>query len=109
MQIVPAEIVAYTPGGSAVFLCVTSRAINTGTIRGVQWFIDGVQVNNLQYDTEEFFPSENLGRLQFTNVTLDLDMSVISCAAEFESGSTENSSTQSVLRVQGEACRSWCT
>ena len=97
----PPEIVAYD-GGSARYLCITSSSINS--VRGVQWFIDGVRVNNLQYGTEEeFFPnSGNLGRLYFTNVTLDLDMSVISCAAEFESGSTESSSTRSVLRVQGE-------
>ena len=100
----PLEITAYS-GGSATYLCITSSSINTETVRGVQWFIGGVQVNNLQYGTkEEFFPNNgNSGQLLFTNITLDLDMSRISCAAEFESGSNESSNTQSLLRVQGEA------
>ena len=98
----PSEITAYD-GGSATYLCITSTSINTETVRGVQWFIDGVQLDNLQHGTEEeFFPNNgNSGRLRFTDVTLDLDMSRIFCAAEFESGSTESSSTQSLLRVQG--------
>ena len=102
----PAEIVAYTPGGSATFQCVTSASSNTGTIRGVQWFANEVQIENFPPGIiKEFFPDNgNLGRLHFTDITPDLDMSVITCAAEFQSGSTESSSTQSVLRVQGEAC-----
>ena len=104
VRVSPPEITAYD-GGLATYLCRTSSSINSETVRGVQWFTDGVRVNNLQYGTEEeFFPnSGNLGRLRFTNVTLDLNMSVISCAAEFESESTESSNTQSLLRVQGEA------
>ena len=98
----PSQIVAYR-GGSATFLCTRS----TGIIRGIQWFINYTQIENLQYRTEEeFFPDNgNLGQLHFTNITLDLDMSRITCAVEFESGSIESSSTQSVLRVQGKAYR----
>ena len=98
----PSEITAYS-GGSATYFCITSGSINTETVRGVQWFIDGVQRNDLQHGTEEVFvpDNENSGQLHFTGPTLDLDMSVISCAAVFESGSTESSSTQSLLRVQG--------
>ena len=102
--IFPPEITAYDRG-SATYFCITSGSTNTETVQGVQWFMGGVQLNNLQHGTEEeFFPNNgNSGQLHFTGPTPDLNMSVISCAAEFESGSTESSSTQSLLRVQGEA------
>ena len=102
----PSEIIAYS-GGSATFLCLTSASFNTETILRIRWIIDEIPVENLRHDTEEeFFPHNgNSGRLRFTNVTLDLDRSRIFCAAEFQSGSIESSSNQSVLRVQGEAYR----
>ena len=96
----PNEVIAYAPGGSATYLCITSASFHPGAVRSVRWYMNGSPIEDAERVNKQFF--SGLGRLDFTNVTLNLDNSRINCAAEFDLGEMENSSTYSQLLVQGE-------
>ena len=102
VSLVPSEFVS-TPGSIATFTCVTAAEVE---VVDFQWLVSGTLLDELELDNVE--PETRLigngiliGRLIFTNISADQNMSIILCRALLMSDASIESDTASVLLLQG--------
>ena len=95
LVLLPSEFVS-TPGGTAIFTCFATR---------IQWLVNGVFLDELELNNVEPLTEligEGTGRLRFTNISADQNMSIIMCRALLMSGaSTVENDATSTLLLQG--------
>ena len=97
-------MVTSIPGGSATFSCIGHPSLGgADSIIAIQWQLNDMSLEMLGLDGVEgtFTPQLSIGLLLFSNVSQDLNMTIVTCLASLRSGSVVISDETAILLVQG--------
>lgn len=93
--------------GSAQFTCQPFSSRENDMLVGIQWLVNGTQLENLVLNQtgtniETLFSDDlEVGRLRFTNLQVNINMSRIQCKSKYYSGNTATSTGTTLLLLQG--------
>jgi len=100
--LLPEHQLVSTPGGSAGFFC---RSLGAGhSVHSIQWLVNGSLVETVHLPNVMATFAAGLGRLDFTNIPVEYNETIVRCVGTFPDGTTSTSPPSSLL-LQGEAWR----
>lgn len=106
LQIRPTGGYVAIPGGNAVFNCLYFLSGCSDRLVSVQWLVNGTLLDstNLTNINTVFDGSIacGTGSLTFTNISLEYNMTSVSCRADLNSGRIITSNTNVLLLLQGD-------
>lgn len=107
------QLIEAIRGCGVSFYCTLETANFSNRVVGVQWLVNGTQLENLHLmNVTEGFTTVGigLGMLNFTNLPVSYNMTRIQCNATLTSGETSLSTNSVVLLIfPGAHCNSICT
>ncbi len=110
MFVTPPDVVVSYPGGPARFRCIS---ISRQVIANVQWLLNGSSLDSLTLRNvshslaqDEFTNQITTATLNFADIPVEYNNTIIQCSVEYTTGSFE-ASEEAVLLLQG--CHARCT
>ena len=97
----PIRVAAVNDSRSISFTCLSPFGLNEGGIASIQWLINSVFLEDLNLNNVNSSFASGFGTLRFSRVQLDQNSTSVSCSVNFTSGLVAETSSDSLLLVQG--------